>query len=242
LNDVIEQGHGLRSIEPWPLTAPDGAPVPAWLICYTLADFDPLAFDAWGIACPVQVQRSALKRRAEFLFGRVAARHVLRQFGCAGVEVGTGSHRQPLWPPGIAGSITHSRGYAAAQAASQAKFVAVGLDIEGIAQGGALDALLGTAIDETELHRLQAAWPLHPVPTLVTLVFSAKEAFFKAAFGQVGRYFDFDAVKLRDVDGGASKLVFEVRQALAGGLMPGAIVEVRFGFLDANTVFTNCLW
>jgi 4'-phosphopantetheinyl transferase EntD len=242
LENDIERAYGLRSIDPWPLDNGDGSSVQAWLVRYVLADFDPAAFDAWGIPCPQEIRRSVPKRQAEFLFGRLAARQTLRQLGTKVVEIGTGSHRQPLWPPGIMGSISHSRGYAAALALPQARYAGVGLDIEGIAESSALEALLSTVIDESELHRLQAITPSCPLPKLVTLVFSAKESFFKAAFAQVARYFDFQAVQVCEVDLAASRLVLEVREPLAGDLMPGAIRAARFGFLEADTVFTMCLW
>ena len=70
------------------------------------------------------------KRRDEFLLGRYCARRALRSAGLTVAPVGKGTERQPLWPTGAVGSISHTQGIAAAVAASAHSFRAVGLDIE----------------------------------------------------------------------------------------------------------------
>src|SRR5258708_8108427 len=59
------------------------------------------------------VAKAVPKRRREFTAGRNCARRALAQLGYPDFALLAGSHGQPLWPPGIAGSITHCDDYCA---------------------------------------------------------------------------------------------------------------------------------
>lgn len=219
----------------------NGRPLFASLVRYSLEDYDPDCFDAWGLARPLAIFRSVQKRQAEYLFGRLAARHALTALGLAPSEVTTGAHRQPIWPEYVIGSITHSHGYAAAVVAFAGECHGVGLDIEAVAHGEALHALMTTAMNHDELALLVALGPESLTPLLVALVFSAKEAFFKAAFSQVGHYFDFSAIRLLDVDFTARHLTISVQEALSPTLVPGRVVHLPWGMLGPDIVHTACL-
>ena len=55
---------------------------------------------------------SAVPRRVrEFAAGRQCARLALRELGGPDEAIPVGLSRQPKWPPGIVGSITHTVGY-----------------------------------------------------------------------------------------------------------------------------------
>lgn len=60
------------------------------------------------------VARAVDKRRREFATGRDCARRALSQLGWDEVPILAGPKREPLWPAGIVGSITHCPGYCAA--------------------------------------------------------------------------------------------------------------------------------
>lgn len=189
------------------------------------------------------VVRSVPKRQAEFLFGRLAARLALQKLGSETLDVPSGDYRQPLWPTGIVGSITHSAGYAAALVLRRGLVSAVGIDIERVPEEAVHQALLSRVIDSEELRTLKSLLDCELTqPTLVTLAFSAKEAFFKASFGVVGRYFDFSAVRVLSVDLVASTLELYVNEPLGEELAPGTVHSITFGFLDADTLYTACIW
>ena len=64
--------------------------------------------DQLGLALPVTLDKAVQKRKAEFLAGRYCARAALAQLdGSLAVNIGIGANREPLWPPGFVGSITH---------------------------------------------------------------------------------------------------------------------------------------
>src|SRR3989440_895882 len=123
------------------------------------------------------VIRNALeKRRREFRAGRACARLALAALGIHDVSIPSGPRREPLWPPGIVGSITHCRGYVAAAVVSSEHLTALGIDAEERgAVGSDLESLLCTPV-EAQRHRgcEHASWR--------TLLFSAKESVFKALY------------------------------------------------------------
>ena len=120
---------------------------PAILIAYDIEAFELTAFARLGIDMPPSVERSVKKRQAEFLMGRLAATHALTSLrhgpaGAASAAKTTGDNfprpqhipigpsREPIWPPGIVGSITHAGPYAAAVATNATGLRGIGIDIE----------------------------------------------------------------------------------------------------------------
>ena len=120
------------------------------------------------------VARMAEKRRREFVAGRSCARAALARLGWHGFPVLAGPGRMPLWPPGIVGSITHCEGYCACTVARASELRTVGIDAELNVPlpAGALEVVC-TERERASLPRLPGVhWP--------TLVFSEKEAVYKA--------------------------------------------------------------
>ncbi|MGH8920694.1 MAG: 4'-phosphopantetheinyl transferase family protein, partial [Actinomycetes bacterium] len=76
------------------------------------------------------ISRAVEKRRREFRTVRHCARQALRELGLPPVAVLTGEHREPLWPPGVVGSMTHCTGYRAAAVARSRDLRTVGIDAE----------------------------------------------------------------------------------------------------------------
>ena len=61
-----------------------------------------------------QIRGAGRSRRQEFTAARTCARQALRELGLPETAILRGEHREPLWPPGIVGSITHCALYSAA--------------------------------------------------------------------------------------------------------------------------------
>ena len=135
------------------------------------------------------VARATDKRRQEFATGRECAREAL-----AGLDVGKppilrGYRGAPQWPPGIVGSITHCAGYCAAAVARTKDLAAIGLDAEpNVALPGGVLEMVTQPAERARLRDLAAA---QPGISWDCLLFSAKEAVYKAWFPLTGRWLGF---------------------------------------------------
>ncbi|MEV4420566.1 hypothetical protein AB0L40_11415 [Patulibacter sp. NPDC049589] len=58
----------------------------------------------------VAVRHAVETRRREFVTGRACAHRALAALGVPVVPIMSGPNREPLWPEGVVGSITHGSG------------------------------------------------------------------------------------------------------------------------------------
>lgn len=121
-------------------------------------------------------------RRRDFTLGRHCAHAALAAAGGAGT-IWRAAHGTPIWPQGFMGSITHTKGYAAAIAARHGRHAGLGIDAEQVGRiGEDLFARLFDAREQAWLGGCGAA-----IPAMATLLFAAKEAAFKASHPPAGR-------------------------------------------------------
>jgi 4'-phosphopantetheinyl transferase EntD len=133
------------------------------------------------------------RRRREFAVGRRCARGGLSALGAPLGPILPGRHREPLWPQGVVGSITHCEGYCAAAVALTSSIRALGIDAE------PHDALPHGVLRHIALSRELAWVRAHGNDGMHRgrLLFSAKESVFKAWFSIRRRWLGFDHVLLR---------------------------------------------
>ena len=126
-------------------------------------------------------------RRAEIATARHCARQALRRLGVSDGPILRGPRREPLWPAGIVGSITHCAGYRAAAVARACDILTIGIDAE------PHDAMPG-GVEQRVLCAEERAW-VAQAPTGIhwgRLIFSAKESVFKAWFPLAQAWLWFD--------------------------------------------------
>ena len=100
---------------------PDGVHLSVWDATLT-ADLYPVEQEF--------LVRAVASRREEFRRGRTVARAALAAAGAPLTAIPVGRDRQPIWPAGFTGSITHTTGLVAAIAAQAGVVRALGLDAE----------------------------------------------------------------------------------------------------------------
>lgn len=139
------------------------------------------------------------KRRREFGAVRLCARTALGRLGVAAGPILAGPKREPLWPEGVVGSMTHCEGYRAAAVARRGHVVSIGIDGE---ENGPLPAGVGDAVLlPEERETVVRLGTLRPDVAWDRLVFSAKESVYKAWFPLTGRWLGFEeCVVLPDPD------------------------------------------
>ena len=156
------------------------------------------------------------KRRDEFVAGRTNARRALAALGVAPVPIPIGPRRAPVWPAGIAGSISHCKGYCIAVAAHARDFAGVGIDVEldePISEGVAARICFGTELDD------RGAVERRIGMDLPKLLFSIKESVYKAYFPLAETFLDFSDVSVeldRDDDAFVAHLTSTESPSAAG--------------------------
>lgn len=137
------------------------------------------------------IARAVGKRREEFTTARTCARIALGKLGVPPVPVLSGSKREPLWPDGVVGSLTHCEGYRAAAVARIADVASLGIDAE---PHEALPAGVLARVSLPEERARLAALPAGP--HWDRLLFSAKESVYKAWFPLARRWLGFEEARL----------------------------------------------
>lgn len=186
---------------------------------------------------PFQDERDAVAkavpaRRREFLCGRACARAALQALGRKAGPIGVGNRREPAWPDGVVGSITHAGELAAAVVADATRARGLGLDIE----------LLDPKLDESLRRLLLTPGELSHVaaleavePAAAKVVFSAKECAYKCVFPGTGRRLDAKDIAIAlDAGRGRFKAVIAERSEGAGP-SPGTL-EGAFRVVDGYVV------
>jgi 4'-phosphopantetheinyl transferase EntD len=127
--------------------------------------------------------RATEGRRREFITGRACARLALAKIGVAASAIPVGERGQPLWPSGVAGSITHCRGYRACAVAKSEDVIALGIDVhlnEPLPPG--LLARIAVGGERRYASGPEQVAPGRRPPHRDKLLFCAKEAVYKTYF------------------------------------------------------------
>ncbi len=162
------------------------------------------------------IERAVEKRRREFRTGRACARAALAKLGVEAQAIPSGPKGAPRWPAGIAGSITHCEGYRACAVARQSDLVSIGIDAE--PDAALPDGLLADIALPEERRALAALAREEPTVSWDRLLFSAKEAVYKAWFPLAGRWLGFEDAQL-EID--RERRAFSARLLVPGPSLAG---------------------
>ena len=196
---------------------------------------DSLSIPALNKICPAGSLPShclKTKREQEFLLGRECAESQLHAWGeYSAVEVN--EDRSPAWPQGFVGSISHSDKWVWASVARDVDLRSIGIDTEIVADAKTENQLRTEIATEKEW-KTAAKTGLNPRQQF-SVVFSAKEAFYKCWYPINPRYFDFaDAIVTS-----ASRKRLTIKTARSNpnfGTQPKEL-NIYF-FVNKNEVFT----
>ena len=167
--------------------------VPGILVDHRLiADGDELALLPAEVAA---FAGSVLKVRRASGAARIVARMLLSRFGREPYAIPKSTAGMPVWPDGIVGSLAHDANVAIAAMAAQTEFQSVGIDIE---PAEPLDPdLLGIVATAKERDRIEDD------PLRGRLLFSIKEAIYKAVYPLDRTFLDHHDVEVSLADGTA---------------------------------------
>jgi 4'-phosphopantetheinyl transferase EntD len=201
------------------------------------ADIDSLSAAEFSL-----VAQAVRKRQSEFATGRKLAREALRRFGVHDYELLSDSNRAPIWPRGFAGSVTHCATMAFVAIGRSNEVGTVGIDAEVASE-------LAPELWSSVLTAEERAWvgAQHPSDRgkLALLMFSAKEALYKAQFPRTKTMLDFSDIGI-DIDALAPASrrdgLFTCRYRRGVHTVePGTVVAGRFRYLDARQIILTAV-
>jgi 4'-phosphopantetheinyl transferase EntD len=153
------------------------------------------------------------KRRREFVTGRACARRALERLGTGPAALPSGERGEPVWPDGVVGSITHCAVYRACAVARSGDVHSVGIDAE--VHDRLPDGVFESVSSSRERSLLAGQGP---GLFMDRVMFSAKEAVYKAWFPLARRWLGFEDVEMTiDADAGT----FNARLLVEGPVVAG---------------------
>lgn len=147
---------------------------------------------------PKEIRGATRRRRMTFLAGRLCAEMAMKKAGATDRAIPRQPDGAPAWPIGLTGSITHTCDAAYAVVTNIDTVSSLGIDSEKIVDKNyaqSIFALCCTAA-EREISQRETISPL----IFSTLIFSAKEALYKAIYPRLRRFLDFNEVQLESID------------------------------------------
>jgi len=133
----------------------------------------------------------------EFAAGRVCARRSLATMGFTEAPLTATRERVPLWPEGAVGSISHTDGYCVAVVGSARRFHGIGVDAEILGRVG--PDIWRMVFRPEEMDRLRCLSHSRQ-SEMATIMFSAKEAFYKCQYAVTRNWLGFEDVTVETDD------------------------------------------
>lgn len=136
------------------------------------------------------------KRLKDFSTGRYCARIALAAIGHENAEILIADDKQPIWPTGYVGSISHSAKLAGAVAGKASRIKSIGLDIETI--GKIKPEMWRLLYTDSETEFLNS-FTGEELAYYTTLLFSFKEAFYKLQYPLTKTFLNFTDVEVKRI-------------------------------------------
>lgn len=191
-----------------------------------------------NIIVPDLIRLSVKKRQAEFIAGRYMAKLCLEALSVVERDILIGSHREPLWPKGITGAISHTSDRVVALVAEKIAHRFVGLDVENWLDAETVE-LIGSDVHSNSEFTLLRDQGVNSLMA-TSIIFSAKESLFKATFPYIGHYFWFESARVIEFNRCEGSLLLELDKALAQHCLGERFFKCRY-FMEASSVTTMIL-
>ncbi len=163
----------------------------------SLSTRDLYAVELSRLNLPKALENAHPRRVLEFKIGRLCALLAIKELtGREDCEIGVGSQREPLWPDDLVGSISHSKEQACAVVARKSEVGLLGVDLEQWPR--VREELSSQICTDDELADLLKDSTFGQ-QEILTLIFSIKEALYKALYPSVRHFFGFKAARVRSI-------------------------------------------
>jgi enterobactin synthetase component D len=184
--------------------------------------------------------RAVTKRRAEHVAGRLCIHWCYQMLtNQTPPMISSDKHGCPVWPFPFKGSISHSSTMAVGILTQDTNILSLGIDIETLLDDKTTTDIVGMVLssEEQSVHRSRYNQEMS-FSRFVTLVFSAKEAIYKAVYPLVRHFFDFTAASVIAISN--TKIQFVLHNHALPELIDMTPIEVAYR-IENNQVLTACV-
>jgi enterobactin synthetase component D len=184
--------------------------------------------------------RAVTKRKAEHVAGRMCIHWCYQMLtNQQPPMISSDKHGCPIWPFPFKGSISHSNTMAVGVLTKDSDLLSLGVDIETILDDKTTSDIVGMVLssEEQSVHKTLYHQDM-PFTRFVTLVFSAKEAIYKAIYPLVKHFFDFTAASVVAISN--TKIQFVLHHSALPELIDMTPIEVAYR-IEKNQVLTTCI-
>lgn len=198
-----------------------------WVFCeFDTKKFHESLFLDNNIPLKKDIINSVVQRKGEYLAGRIASRLTQYLLGLSPEPVGTGQHRNPMWPTNTLGSITHANSYAIVAMALAQNFHRIGIDYEPWIDVSTIKFVIDIIMCDREKTKIEidSRTPRKDI----TIIFSAKESLFKALYDECGEYKDFHAAEFVTIDHQRSSVRLRLTESWSNKLRAGTIFDLEY--------------
>ncbi len=178
-----------------------------------------------------------LRRCVQYAAGRNHAAQLLARIGASDMSVTSAADGSPCWPAGFVGSISHTDQLIGVAVASREQVRSVGIDLETVIEGSIADEVESLCLNQAE--RDLVSGTSMDRARFTTVCFSAKEALYKCLYPLVRRVFDFNDVRVVELDERTRTLRIQLFSDLGGEFVSGLQVpgSYRSGGRHIFTIF-----
>lgn len=174
------------------------------------------------------------RRKLEFEAGRFVASNCLETLHLP-TTVGRAPDRSPVWPEKSVGSISHSDHFAWAAVGRTSDYAAIGIDTEPVADRKTWEHLRNEILLAAE-EDLGKVAGLDELQTF-TLIFSAKESFYKCIYPLSPIFFGFHDVEVVEMD--RQTITMKFKSTSPNPFNPNQSLRIEY-VITNNDVFTAC--
>lgn len=214
------------------------------LITFNENHYSNSLFPLFDIHTPPNFEKMLPTRKASFLAGRIAIKAAFEDIDIPAENIQVGIHKQPLWPDSIKGSISHSKNCSIATLVQDREALNnnIGIDIQHIISGEEINNIRDLVITNEEKKYLSLSVEGWSKDQIFTLLFSAKESFFKAIYPSIKQYLNFTDASIISLDFKTQTITIKFKNDLGGLVNSEKEYQLSFDLLklDDLHVITYC--
>jgi len=173
---------------------------------------------------PLKFETYHPHKKAEFIASRLAMEALFKELGITFPAPVRLSSLPPSWPSGYLGSLAHTKGLAIVALASEKKLKGVGVDCERMERCEQVEKIWDKISNQVEREFFKKNGWHEPHWKLV--LFSVKEALYKAAYPRVQEYFGFEQAQIVGIYPETQELILQ--SEFLEQKVPGTRIHARY--------------